>query len=49
MFGRGTWAIVGLATESLEAFRTRCLENLPIHFETAHSPYQGIVAWCRRG
>ena len=22
MFGRGTWAIVGLATESLEAFRT---------------------------
>ena len=29
MFGRGNWAIVGLAKESLEAFRTS-LEDRPL-------------------
>jgi len=55
MFGRGNWAILGLAKESVEAFRTS-LEDRSIMAGCSHLPmweqrdtYIGLVAgWLAR-
>jgi hypothetical protein len=51
MFGRGTWAIVGLATESLEAFRTSLEERTVVagFSQLAQSPSPGNSVPMRSG